>query len=69
MMEPIDCPETSVRNYHFTLRKIPPESTDLIYTAAKTRNHAYATDVGTLSFKWLITEKAKVWRKNPAVFL
>jgi hypothetical protein len=24
-MGPIDCPETSVRNYHYTLRKIPEE--------------------------------------------
>jgi hypothetical protein len=36
-MELIGCPETSVWNYHFTLRKIP-KNTGLIDIAAETLN-------------------------------
>ena len=39
-MGPIGCSETSVQNYHPTLRKIPKES-NVIYTAAEAWNHAY----------------------------
>ena len=27
-MEPVGCPETSVRNYHYTLRNIPEENSN-----------------------------------------
>jgi len=37
-MEPIDCREMTVRNYHSTLRKIP-KSAHLFNIAAETRNH------------------------------
>jgi len=42
-MGPIGCPETSVQNYHSTLRKTQ-KSADLIYIAAEAWNHVVPVD-------------------------
>ena len=38
-MQPIGCPETSVRNYHSAPRRIPKKSAGPIYTAAESCDH------------------------------
>jgi len=43
-MGPIGCPETSVRNYHYSLRNNPEERSPG-YLAAEARNHATTDSV------------------------
>ena len=46
---PIGCPETLVRNYHYTLRDIPE---DLIYPVAETRIHPDGVCFGRMRCWW-----------------
>ena len=39
-MGPIGFPETSVRNYHHSLRNDPEERTDLLYVAGEAWTHS-----------------------------